>query len=49
MIDHNVVGLDISVHDAFAVTVIESLEHRSVDVVPRSVSCQSLTFSSSYM
>ena len=33
MIDHNVMRLDITVHDAFAVTVVQSLQQLE-DVVP---------------
>lgn len=33
MVDHNVVRLDITVHDAFAVTVVQSLQQLE-DVVP---------------
>jgi hypothetical protein len=36
MVDHNVMRLDITMHDAFAVAVVESLE-QLVNVVPHIV------------
>ena len=34
MINHNIVGLDVSVHDSFAVAVIQCLHKMDLDVFP---------------